>query len=301
MAEMVTSTQQQTSSTTPWSVQAPYIQTGFEEAQNLYQNPFEFYPGRTVAPFSGATRGALRDIVSQSQNNPYLSGATDYYNQSVGGGFLPTPDNQYSFSGGGVGGPSMSSGNPYLDAMYQAGTAASTRNFMQNVVPGLGSQFGMSGRSGSPGMMNALQAASTGYGEGMGNFAANLYGTAYENERQRQQEMAMFAPNLMEAQRASTAAALEAGQLRDEQRQRLIDARRERFEFGQEEPWKRLERYMGAVGGPYGSEKTATTTTEQPVYSPEWWQTTIGALGAANESGLLGDVYEQIKKFVIGG
>jgi hypothetical protein len=288
MAEIVTTTTQESANTSPWSVQTPYLKKGFKRAGKLFNRPMQYFPESTVASMGQPTTDAINQIIGQSQNNPYLAGATDYFDQSVGGGFLPTPSNQYSFSGGGVGGPSMSSGNPYLDAMYQAGTAASTRNFTQNVVPGLGAKFGMSGRSGSPGMMNALQAASTGYGEGMGNFAADLYGTAYENERRRQQEMAMFAPELMNAQLGASAAGLEASQLLDEQRQRELSDQVARFQFEQEEPWKRLERYMGNISGAYGSNKTATTTAERPVFEPETWQQILGGVTALGGSGAFG-------------
>jgi hypothetical protein len=337
MVDIVTTTTNESATTGPWSVQAPYLKSGFERAQQLFATPLQYYPRNTVAPLSQQTRGAINDIIGQSQGNPYLSEAKDYFTQSVGGGFLPMPtlplrqptvipgaalpgmmtpgsstqDGTYGAApirsdqtpSGFMTAPGatsmqapttpqmqqMSTTNPYLDAMYQAGTAANTRNFMQKVVPEIGAQFGMSGRSGSPGMMNAIQSAATGYGEGLGNFSATLYGNAYENERKRQQEMAMFAPNLMDAQTASSAAALEAAQLLDEQRQKRLSDEVERFKFNQEEPWKRLERYMGNVTGAFGSDKTATTTAERPVFEPEVWQQILGGITALGGSGAFGE------------
>lgn len=295
MAEIVTTTTQQNATNAPWSVQTPYLQRGFRRAGRLFNRPMQYFPESTVAAMGQPTTNAINDIIGQSQNNPYLAGATNYFNQSVGGGFLPTPDNQASIGMGGMQpgtntpmAPSMASGNPYLDAMYNAATSATTRNFTQNVVPGLGAKFGMSGRSGSPGMMNALQSAATGYGEGMGNIAADLYGTAYENERQRQQQMAMFAPELMNAQLGSSAAGLEASQLMDEQRQRELSDQVARFQFQQEEPWKRLERYMGNIGGRYGGTSSSTTTGQQPIFEPETWQQILGGVTALGGSGAFG-------------
>jgi hypothetical protein len=310
---------------------SPYLQQGFEQAQQLFGTPLQYFPRSTVAPLSQQTRGAINQIVGQSQANPFLTAAGNYFNQSVGGGFLPTPNQQpggtlpgmmtpgsstqdgtygvapirsdqlpsgWSTAPGsqaaGTQAPTtpqmqqMSTTNPFLDAMYDAATAASTRSFTQNVIPNIGAKFGMSGRSGSPGMMNAIQSAATGYGEGMGNLAANLYGNAYEQERQRQQEMAMFAPNLMNAQTASSAAALEASQLLDEQRQRRLSDEVARFQFGQEEPWKRLERYMGNVSGRYGSQSSSTTTGQQPVFEPELWQQILGGVATLGGSGAFG-------------
>lgn len=269
MAEIITTTGTQSATRAPWEQQAPYLSSGFQRAGQLFGTPTQYYPESTVAGMGGATTNALNQIIGQSTNNPYLTGATDYYQNTLAGNYLGA--------------------NPYLESMYQAAAAPATRQFTQNVLPGLGSQFGMSGRSGSPGMMNAIQAASTGFGEGMSNLASNLYGQAYEAERGRQQEMAMFAPQLMNAQLGLSAAGLEAGQTFDEQAQRELNDRVARFQFGQEEPWKRLERYMGAISGNYGGTTNQTTTQQQPVFEPELWQQILGGATALGGSGAFGE------------
>lgn len=338
MAEIITTTGTQTGSSAPWSVQQPYLTTGFQRAQELFGTPLRYGPNQ-VAGMGQSTTDALNRIIGSSINNPYLSAVTDYFNQSVGGGFLPMPRTQQSgmmvpgsstadgtyglppqpsnqlpagwtrapgspttppnmtASTGGM--PStapttpqlqqMNTTNPFLDAMYVAAAAPATRQFTENVLPSLGSRFGMSGRSGSPGMMNAIQSAATGYGEGLGTLAATLYGQAYENERGRQQEMAMYAPQLMNADLGLNAAAVEAGQTFDEQRQRELTDRVARFQFNQEEPWKRLERFMGNVSGAYGGQTTQNTTQQQPVFEPELWQQILGGATALGGSGAFGE------------
>jgi hypothetical protein len=335
MAEIITTTGTQTGSSAPWGVQEPYLTAGFERAKELFETPIRYGPNR-VAGMGQSTTDALTRIIGSSINNPYLNAATDYFNQSVGGGFLPMPRTQqsgmmapgsstadgtygvppirsdqppmgtYTSPGAATPAPNMTTGgmpstapttpqlqqmnttNPYLDAMYAAAAAPATREFTENVLPGLGSQFGMSGRSGSPGMMNAIQSAATGYGEGLGTLAATLYGQAYENERGRQQEMAMYAPQLLNANLGLDTAALEAGQTFDEQSQRELTDRVARFQFNQEEPWKRTERYMANISGPYGGTTNSTTTQEQPVFEPELWQQILGGIGALGGSGAFG-------------
>lgn len=269
MAEIVTTTGTQSGTTGPWNVQRPFLRQGFRQARDLLGTPTQYFPESTVAPMGQATTGALNQIIGMGQNNPYLGTATDYFQNVVGGDYLGA--------------------NPYLDAMYASAAAPATRQFTEGVLPGLGAKFGMSGRSGSPGMMNAIQSASTGFGEGMAGLASNLYGQAYENERQRQQEMAMFAPNLINTQLGLAGAGLEAGQTFDEQAQRELNDQVSRFQFGQEEPWKRLERYMGVVSGPYGGTTSQTTTQQQPVFEPETWQQYLGAATALGQSGAFGN------------
>lgn len=55
-----TTTQQ---STAPWSVQQPYLEQGFQGAQNLYQNWVpQYYPDSTVAPFTDLQNAGLGTI-----------------------------------------------------------------------------------------------------------------------------------------------------------------------------------------------------------------------------------------------
>ena len=49
------------SSSAPWESQQPYLEKGFEEAQNLYESATpEYYPDSTVAPMNQLTDQALQ-------------------------------------------------------------------------------------------------------------------------------------------------------------------------------------------------------------------------------------------------
>jgi hypothetical protein len=166
--------------------------------------------------------------------------------------------------------------------MVEAASQAAREQFTNETIPGLSSRFGMSGRTGSPGMMNAYDSAAAGYGRGVADIATNLYGTAYENERQRQQEMAMFAPDLLQARTGMYSSALEAQQLRDEQAQRELTDRVNRFNFLQKAPGEAIANYMRNVSGSYGGQ----TTSQQPYFEPSTSSQILGWLGLLG--GLLG-------------
>jgi hypothetical protein len=210
------------------------------------------------------TRRQIRNITNLANNRNILNPAERYAAQAIRGNYL-TADT-----------------NPYLADMVSAASQAAREQFTNETIPGLSSKFGMSGRTGSPGMMNAYDSAAAGYGRGVADIATNLYGTAYENERQRQQEMAMFAPDLLQARTGMYSSALEAQQLRDEQAQRELTDRVNRFNFLQKAPGEAIANYMRNVSGSYGGQETK----QQPVFEPSTSSEVLGWLSLL--SGLLG-------------
>jgi hypothetical protein len=280
MADVITTT----GTTAPWAAQQPYLTQGFQAAQNEFltqgangnwtANALEWYSDpetestSTVSPMGFGTRRQIRNITNLANNRNILNPAERYAAQAIRGNYL-TADT-----------------NPYLADMVEAASQAAREQFTTQTIPGLSSKFGMSGRTGSPGMMNAYDSAAAGYGRGVADIATNLYGTAYENERQRQQEMAMFAPDLLQARTGMYSSALEAQQLRDEQAQRELTDRVNRFNFLQKAPGEAIANYMRNVSGQYGGQETK----QQPVFEPSTLSQVLGGLTAAQQSGLLGAV-----------
>jgi hypothetical protein len=250
MAETTTST------TAPWSGQAPFLSQAFSEAQRLYGSGGpQYYPYQTVAPFSQSTQNALGGLEGMAYNNPLQGAANQYGQNAIGGQYLNS--------------------NPYLNQMYDQAAQGVTRNFNESVLPGVTARFGMSGRSGSPGMMNAVGSAYRGLGDSLGGMAANIYGQNYANERGLQQGMAQFAPQLLNSQANLYNNALQAGQTRDEQAQRLIAADQDRFNFNQNRPFQNLSTYLGNIGGNFGGQQTTTS----PTSSTPWYTYALGGLG----------------------
>ncbi|MGA0882372.1 MAG: hypothetical protein ACO3QP_06120, partial [Burkholderiaceae bacterium] len=173
--------------------------------------------------------------------------------------------------------------NPYLADMVTAASQAARDQFLTQEIPGLSYRFGTSGRSGSPGMSGAFETLGAGYGRGIADIATNLYGTAYENERARQQEMAMFAPDLLQARVGLYSSGLDAQDILNEQRQRMLTDRVNRFNFEQRAPSEALDRFLRSVSGSFGS----TSQKSEQVFQPEQWTQILGGLGVLSQSGLL--------------
>lgn len=78
--------------------------------------------------------------------------------------------------------------NPYLRGLFDNASGAITDQFKNAIAPGLASQFSAAGRTGSGAAMGAFDNASNTLGRTLTNTANSIYGGAYENERQRQQQ-----------------------------------------------------------------------------------------------------------------
>lgn len=249
-------TQTTTTSSAPWSGQQPFLSHAFSEAQRLYGlgGP-TYYPYQTVAPMSTGTSNALSGLEGMAYNNPVQGAANNYYQGVMRGDYLNS--------------------NPYLNAMYDNAASAVTRNFNESVLPGVSARFGMSGRSGSGLMQNAVGSAYDALGRNLSGMASNLYGQNYATERGMQQSMAQFSPQLLQSQAGLLNNALQAGQTRDAYAQSLIDADVNRYQFNQERPYRNLSTYLGNIGGSFGQQSSQTT----PMQSTPWWQYALGGLG----------------------
>lgn len=251
-----------TSMSAPWTEQQPYLQYGFQQANQLYnQGGPQAYPGRSVAPISGNTQQALNGINYSAYNNPQQRQAEQYGQSVMGGQYL--------------------NANPYLDRMYDSAANAVTRNFNESVLPGVSARFGMSGRGGSDSMQNAVQGAYTGLAEGLSGMASNIYGGNYANERSMQQNQAQFTPQLLQSQAGLYNNALQAGQTADSQAQAELSDDVGRFQFEQNRPHQNLSNYMGNIGGGFGSQSSSTS----PRQETPWYNYALGGLG------LLGGLY----------
>jgi hypothetical protein len=91
--------------------------------------------------------------------------------------------------------------------------------------------------------------------------ALPMYAQNYQTERGRQLNAAQLGPG-MEAQGA--AGVTQAGAATDAYQQRLTDADKARYDFGQTSPWDTLQRYQSTVTGNYGGLQTQTS----PYFAP---------------------------------
>src|SRR5579883_2536495 len=123
-----------TTTNQPWSGQAPFLSTEFNQAQNLLNNnPITYYPGQTVAPVGPQTYQALNLQQNRAlSGSPVTNSAQNYATNLESGNFL-------------------NAGNPYFQNMVgQIGQA---------IAPSIDSRANMDGRAGSGANQQAFDSA----------------------------------------------------------------------------------------------------------------------------------------------
>lgn len=230
----------------PWSGQQPYLKDVFKQAQQLDQNYTpQYYPHSTVAPFNPTERLGLNMAVDTATNDP-LTGAT-------GGQLTDTLNGNYLDA----------SSNPYLQGYMNS--VAST------VTPALESQFNQGGN----GMNSSL--ASYGVSQGLSNALANTAYQNYSDERTNQLRAALEAPSAQTMGFTDANAVQNAGQQQQTQAQNQLSDLVNRFNFGQQLPYNKLNTYDSLINGTYGG----TTTTTQPYYTNMGANALSGGIGGA--------------------
>lgn len=234
-------TQTVTQNTAPWSGQAPYLSSVFNAAKHLYQQG-----AGEIAPFSGDTQNAFGMIRGMAGENP-LAGAMDTLNQTATGGFM--------------------NANPYLDATFDRAAGRVSDQYRDAVSSTTGG-FSGRGRLGSGAYANARNDLDTSLGDTMSGLATDIYGGAYDNERNRMLQAAGMLPALDAARYTGANALANIGGMQDQKAQQIADL-----------PWTNLGRYSSIIqGGNWGG----TSTQTQPIHSNPFGSALGGALAGAS-------------------
>jgi hypothetical protein len=269
---------------------APYLETGLEQAQNLFfgTNQPQFFPGQTYVSPSQQTLTALQQQEAlATQPNSMLQQAQQAYQTSLGqvgqtaaGGFL--------------------NANPYQQQMIEAATRPLTQQFSQSVLPGISSLYSKSGRLGSGSMERALGTATEAYGRSLGDITSNIAGTQYQQERALQQQAQMqqaqlagLAPQFYSQQFLPSQTLAQVGAAQEQIASQPLQQQLAEYQFNQQLPYQQLQGFLSSVyGTPLGSY--GTTTQSYPTYQ----NTGAGVLGGALAGGLggyaLGQAFPQI-------
>lgn len=233
-----------TSTTEPPKYLQPYLSQGAAESSRLYgQGPMQYYPGQTVVGFSPETEAALGAQTTRANAGSPLVGQAQGYASNLLAGNQPI-----TFGG---------ATNPYLDATFNRGADAITNR--------LQSDFAGSGRN--------IGAARPAAADDLGSFAAQLYGGAYEGERnrmaseigqQRANQMSALgmAPGLAQADYADIDRLAQVGMAREDLTGRQYEDAANRFDFEQNAPGVNLDQYLARLQGFPGSVSSSTT----PIY-----------------------------------
>ena len=167
--------------------------------------------------------------------------------------------------------------NPYLNDVFKTGTTPLVDQYRNAIAPGLASQFSAAGRFGSGAHQQAIGRAESGLAQGLGNFASQLYGGNYENERGRQQQAIGRAPDFANADYTDLDKLMGIGQYRQQTAQDLINANIQRYNFGQQQPLDKLNALNSLL---QGGANFGTTTTQGQTSSAR--NPFAGALGGAS-------------------
>lgn len=180
--------------------QLPFLQAGWNQAQNLFdQVPYQYYPGQTLANPSPDLTAGYADMIDRANvlSGDIVSPATRAFQQGVGGGASVT--NSPAFGAfqniiGGTGNPGLDqlsataggqylNSNPYLDKMFGAASDAVTRGYETATAPQADSVMEGAGRYGSGALANSRTQNELNLGQSLDNLAANIYGGNYAQER----------------------------------------------------------------------------------------------------------------------
>ena len=259
-----------TTKVSPWEEQQPYLERGFQRAENLYQQQprgTPYYGGPTVAGFDPAQEAA--------------QGATLGYATGPRPGIMQAGTEQALMQGlqGGQG-VNYGPGSPFSAMMDRAQQQVQGK-LLSDTLPGIReSMVGLSGPvqpgGGSRGDLlqeRAIKAAAT---EFAGNIA-DQWGGAWTAAQQARPEYMRQAGAIQQQPLAMYGAMADVGADRRAMTQEGINRSMQAYDWQQAAPQRALQNYLASVTGDYGS---VTTQQQQP--------NILGALGSAIGGGLLG-------------
>lgn len=259
----------------------PYMQDAAQQSRALYQTGGpQYYGGNTVVPFSNQTEQALGLTEQRAlQGSPVNQAAQDYATRTLNA----TPTSQF----GSGPNPYGSVNNPYLDATFNK-AADSIQNRLE-------SQFAGAGRN--------VSASLPSNSDMLSNLATQLYGGAYENERNRglqsyeserdrmaqdlerqratQYAVAGMAPQLANQDYVDLQALGGVGGQVEDLSGRLMEDQAARWDFSQNAPQVNLDNYIARITGGYPGGTSNQTT-------PTYRNRTAGAVGGAMTGAQLG-------------
>jgi len=305
----------QTTTTEPWSEQKPYLEQGFQQAQNIYENgPPQFFPGQTYVDFSPETASALSATANRATSGSPVTVNASGYASNVLGGNSDNPYAPFLASGGSnlaqTAGGNFLNSNPYLDQTYDAAAKKLTDSFSNSVVPTIASQFGASGTTGSALMGQNLTGAGGELTDSLGQLAANIYGGNYQQERDRQVQAATgltstgtnlyntgvnerttalgLSPTIAGAEYTDAEKLAGVGQQEEQQQERALQDQINRFNFNQNAPLSSLQDYLAMISGNYGSTSTSrgsTSTGSNPLATGIGAAATAASLASGSPAG----------------
>jgi hypothetical protein len=239
----------------------PYVEFGLGEARRLYENPTPYAPFQTYVDPSQQTLSALGGIERRAiAGNPLLGQAQSELGRTISGDYL--------------------SGNPFFQGAFQAAARPIEQQFGQNIMD-IRSKASSAGRYGSGAQTNLENRAATGLSTALADIGGKLAYQNYGDERTRQANAILAAPEMAAADYTDPSKLLAAGLAREGYSQAQIADQLSRYQY--EMPESRLSTFLtGVYGAPSGSIQ------ERPIYENPSQQGFGNLLSLAGTAGMMG-------------
>ena len=248
----------ETTTTEPWSGVQPYLQKGYQEASNIYdQFTPEWYSGQTQASFSPdqlTAQAGVRDWATQGAPqvmNPALSA----YQYGTGTDVLDVAK------------------NPYVSGMAQAAAADAMSTLQPELANIRGGAVMSGGYGGSRHGIAEGQALGTA-ADAATRAAAGIYGDAYSQGLAHQQATLGQTGGLMAAGFQPYEQLSTSGAEQQAREQALIQDAMAKHEFEQALPYEKLSAFTGSISGTSDLLGSSGVTTTPGM-------STLGQLGQA--------------------
>jgi len=235
---------------------------GLDESKRLYQGDTpQYYPGQTYVDPSQQTQQAMTAMQNRAmQGSGLTSAAQNAAMQTLQGGFL--------------------GGNPFFSQAFQPAAQEAQRSFMDSMNQ-INSSASKAGRYGSNAMANLQDRAMDSYSKSLTNTAGQLAYQNYDTERGRQQAMIGAAPALANQDYYDINQLYQSGQMAEGYQQQALQDDINRFNYEQNLPQLKLDRYLQNVYGAPGGQ-----ITTQPLYRNQGAGILGGALAGSQISAL---------------
>jgi hypothetical protein len=227
----------------PWDVAVPYMEGGFKEAQNLYNNYSpEYYTGQTQAGFTPdqiTSQQGIRDFATQgapSIMNPAISA----YQQGTSANMLDVAN------------------NPYVNNMAQAASDRAMGG-VYDALSNIGQNAIMSGGYGGGRQGIAEGNAIAGAADAANQAAAQVYSNAYGQGLNQQLGTLGQTGSLMSAGFSPYGALNQSGMQQQNREQSLIRDAQSRQQFEQNLPYDKFNKYQQGIAGFSGLVPTTGT------------------------------------------
>ena len=239
----------------------PYVEFGLGEARRLYENPTPYAPFQTYVDPSQPTLSALGSIERRAMaGSPLLGQAQTELGRTISGDYL--------------------SGNPFFQGAFQAAARPIEQQFGQNIMD-IRSKASSAGRYGSGAQTNLENRAATGLSTALADIGGKLAYQNYGDERTRQANAILAAPEMAAADYTDPSKLLAAGLAREGYTQAQIADQLSRYQY--QMPENRLSTFLsGVYGAPSGSVQ------ERPIYENPSQQGLGNLLSLAGTAGMMG-------------